>query len=96
MKWSRTLAWTVKWVDAAVKEYKKLGKPAQVRIRDYLIERIAKADNPRQFGKALSGNLSGLWRYRVSNYRIVCRIDDDELVVLVLRVAHRSRVYEKS
>ena len=87
------MAWQIRWDDAAVKEFKKLDKAAQKQIRDYLVGRIAAVENPRQFGKPLSGNLSGLWRYRVGDFRIVCRIEDGSLTVLILRVAHRSRVY---
>lgn len=64
-------------------------------IRD-AIRWIAAAENPRVKGKALTGNLAGLWRYRVGDYRIVCRLDDAELMVLVLRIGHRSSVYRAS
>lgn len=62
-------------------------------IRDAL-RWIAKADNPRVKGKALTGRLAGLWRYRVGDYRIICRFDDGLLTVLVVRIGHRSNVYQ--
>ena len=50
--------------------------------------------NPRHFGEALVANLSGLWRYRVGDYRIICRIQDDVVVVLVLSIGHRREIYK--
>jgi len=59
----------------------------------YLRERIAGDDDPRRYGKALSGDKVGLWRYRVGDYRLICSIQNNEMVVLVLRAAHRREVY---
>jgi mRNA interferase RelE/StbE len=88
--------WQINWSDPALKEYRKLDKQFQKEIRDYLVERIIVAENPRSFGKPLSGSLSGLWRYRIGSYRVVCRIEDGALTVLILRVAHRSKVYRNT
>jgi mRNA interferase RelE/StbE len=54
---------------------------------------LAVADDPRTLGRALRGELSEYWRYRVGDYRLVCEIQDDVLTVLVVRIAHRSKVY---
>jgi len=86
---------TIKWLDQAVKDLKKIDKSTQQKIRDYLVNRIANSENPRQFGQSLSGTLPGFWRYRIGGYRILCRIDDKKVSVMVVRVAHRSRVYKK-
>jgi len=67
-------------------------EPGRAILR-YLRERIATADDPRRFGKPLAGELTGLWRYRVGDYRLVT-FEDDRLIVLVLRVAHRREVYD--
>lgn len=93
--WSRTLTWQIKWDDRALKEFRKLNKVIQKDIRDYLVKRISTAKDPRDFGKPLKSNLSGLWRYRIADYRVICRIQDNEFTVLVLRVDHRSRVYNR-
>ena len=66
----------------------KLDKSDARKVLDYLKERVASQENPRVFGKELKGNLAGLWRYRVGNYRIICEIQDEKLVVLVVRVGH--------
>ena len=85
--------WTIRFDDAAAKELRKLNRQAQYEILRYLRERIATEEDPRRFGKPLARDLAGLWRYRVRDYRVICNIKDDELVVLVLRAAHRKDVY---
>ena len=74
------------------KQLKKLDAAISKRVLDYL-EQIELLDNPRSRGKALTSNLSGLWRYRVGGYRILCRICDDKLIITVIEIAHRSTVY---
>jgi mRNA interferase RelE/StbE len=88
------LTWTVEFDDAAAKELRKLDRQAQSDILRYFRERIATDEDPRRVGKPLSGDLAGLWRYRVRDYRMICNIEDDKLIVLVVRVAHRKDVYE--
>lgn len=88
------MTWSVEWDEAAVKELRKLDKQAQKDILRYFRERIATDDDPRRFGKPLSRELAGLWRYRVRNHRIICNIEDYNLIILVLRVGHRKDVYE--
>jgi len=87
------LTYQIEFLDDAFKDLKKLGKPAQKRILKYLKERVSNCENPRDFGKPLKGSLYNLWRYRVDKYRIICRIEDDRLCVLVVRIAHRSKSY---
>lgn len=87
------MAWTINYSDTAIKQISKLGKGFAKKIDDYLQNRIANSNNPRAFGKELVNELSGLWRYRIEDYRIVCQLIENELTVLVLRVAHRSKVY---
>ncbi len=94
MNWSETVTWIVEFDDAALKELRKLDRQAQQEILRYLRERIAVDEDPRRFGKALSRELAGLWRYRIQNYRIICNIEDQKLTVLVVRVGHRKDVYE--
>lgn len=88
------MGWTVKVSEAALKALGKLDRTAAARIRDELVE-IAGLEDPRSRGKGLTGGLAGLWRYRVGDYRIICDIEDGELVVLVVDVAHRSKVYQR-
>ncbi len=88
------MAWTIKYSDTALKELKKLDKGAAREILDYLGKKIAVLDDPTTAGKGLSGKLATLWRYRVRDMRVICHIDKGEVTVLVLRVAHRSKVYD--
>lgn len=81
----------VVYTPEAEKQFAKLDKPVQKRIKKYLAE----IKNPRSRGKALIGNLMGMWRYRVGDYRILCKIKDEELIILVLEVGHRKNIYDK-
>lgn len=78
----------------ALKQLKKLDKQVSSRILDYMDE-VAKLENPRERGKMLVGNLIGFWRYRVGDYRVLCKIKDNELVITVVNVGHRREVYDK-
>lgn len=86
--------WTVEFDDRARRELRKLASENQQAILRYLRERVAGSQDPRQFGKPLRMNLAGLWRYRVGDYRLICRLEENRLVVLVLKVGHRREVYE--
>jgi mRNA interferase RelE/StbE len=88
------LTWPVEFDDAAAKELRKLDRQAQQEILRYFRERIATDEDPRRFGKPLSRDMTGLWRYRVRDYRMICNIEDQKLVVLVIRAGHRKEVYE--
>jgi len=86
------LAWTIEYADGIEKALRKLGRRDAAQILKYLDE-IAALENPRTRGHALVGQLTGLWRYRVGDWRVVCRIEDHRLVVLVLKIGHRREVY---
>ena len=88
------MGWTIEWDVRAVKELNKLDKQTQKNIIQYLKTRIATDESPRRLGKALVGDKVGLWRYRVKDYRVICNIEDDNLLVLVLRASHRKKVYD--
>ena len=86
------MAWTIEYDEGALADLKKLDRQIQREILDYMDERIAKADEPRAFGKPLRHSKFGLWRYRVRDYRIICELRDMQLRVLVVAVGHRSTV----
>ena len=88
------MTWSVEFDDAAAKELRKLDRQAQQEILRYFRERVATNEDPRRFGKPLSRELAGLWRYRIQNCRIICNIEDQKLTVLVLSVGHRKDVYQ--
>jgi mRNA interferase RelE/StbE len=87
------MAWTIEYAESVQKPVSKLDPQTRQRIRSYLEDKIATLDDIRSLGKALTGPLSGLWRYRVGDYRIICQIIDQRLVVLVLKIDHRSSAY---
>ena len=89
------MAWKIEFVPAAAKELKKLGKTEAARVIATLETRIAVLDDPRRLGSALTGELGGLWRWRIGDYRVIARIEDERITILVLRVAHRRQVYRK-
>ncbi len=87
------MTWTIEYAESVRKPIAKLDPQTRKKIRSFLEDRIAKLDDPRSQGKALTGPLSGLWRYRVGDFRIICEIVDRKLVVTVLKVDHRASVY---
>jgi mRNA interferase RelE/StbE len=87
------LAWTVEVSDFAEKQLRKLDRPIQRRLIDWLEDRIDSCKNPRHFGEPLRGEMAGLWRYRVGDFRIIGEIQDQQLVVLALAVGHRREIY---
>jgi mRNA interferase RelE/StbE len=86
--------WAYSFDERALRELQKLDRQAQKGVVAYLEERIATNEDPRRFGRPLRTQLAGLWRYRVGNYRILCQIKDDVLLVLVVSVGHRKNVYD--
>lgn len=92
--WSTSLVWAVEFDPDAVKDLKKLDKQVQARILEFLRERLARLDNPRELGEALAGSkLGNYWKYRVGDWRIICDLQDRRIVVRVLRVGNRREVY---
>jgi mRNA interferase RelE/StbE len=87
------VAWTIEYAESAKKTVSKLETQDRRRIRTFLEEKLASLSDPRSIGKPLSGSLSGLWRYRVGDYRVITRIEDDRMVILVVRIGPRKEVY---
>ena len=85
--------WAIEYSEKAARELLKIDREAARRIKRYLDERIATDEDPRRFGESLAGNLSGLWKYRIGDFRVIAEIQDERFIVLVIRVAHRSKVY---
>ncbi len=88
------MAWKIEFSVAADRELSKLDAQHSSRILKFLQERVAKLENPRSIGKALQGSRLGeFWKYRVGDFRLICKIEDNRLVVLVLQVGHRKEIY---
>lgn len=92
--WSESLAWQIEFDPDVLKELKKLDRPVQLRLLGFLRDRLARLDDPRSLGEALSGaRLGSYWKYRVGDWRIICDIQDNRIVVRVLRIGNRREVY---
>lgn len=88
------MAWKIEFSETADRELNKLDPRNSQRILKFLLERVAKLDDPRSIGKALQGPRFGeLWRYRVGDFRIICRLENEKLVVLVIRIGRRKDIY---
>ncbi|HER6772870.1 TPA: type II toxin-antitoxin system RelE/ParE family toxin [Streptococcus pyogenes] len=81
--------------DDVKKQLKKMDKHIALMLAKDMKKQLDNLTNPRQIGKALTGQYKGLWRYRIGNYRVICDIIDDELVTIALEVGHRKDIYKK-
>ena len=87
------MAWTIEFVPAAAKELKKLDRGEAARIVSTLEKRIATLDDPRSVGAPLKGEHEGYWRWRIGDYRVIARFENERVLILIVRVAHRRDVY---
>jgi len=88
------LDWTIEYHKDTRKQLAQLDRSVQQRIKHYLEALAKETAYPTQRGKPLTGDLAGAWRYRVGDYRILCEIQQQRLVVLVIRIGHRSTIYD--
>lgn len=84
--------WKFRLSGKAFKQLSKLDKKTAERVLKGL-KVVRDSNNPRLHGKALKGELTGLWRYRFGNYRVICEIVDDEMIILALEIGHRREIY---
>lgn len=89
------MSWKLQYADKAVKQLRKMDLGQRAIILSWMDRHIDRCENPRAHGKGLTANRSGQWRYRIGDYRVLCDIRDNELIVLALEVAHRNKAYEK-
>jgi len=88
------VSWNYRISAQALKQLRELGHEPPRRILAFLDTGVSGCDDPRQFGKCLKGDLGEFWRYRVEDYRLLCRIEDEKLVVLVVRLGHQRDIYD--
>lgn len=89
------MVWRIEYAESVQKDVRKLDAQERKRIRDFIEVKVALLDDPRSLGKPLSGGLSGLWRYRVGSYRVIANIEDRDVCILVVKIAHRKEVYRQ-
>lgn len=88
------MAWQIEFDPDALKDLRKLDKPIQIRLVGFLRTRVSSLTDPRDIGEALSGQrLGSYWKYRVGDWRIICDIQDQKILVRVLRIGNRREVY---
>ena len=88
------MTWRIEFLPAAARELDRVDRPDRQRILGFLRDRLAPREDPRSLGEALRGpELGKYWKYRVGQYRIICDIRDDRILILVVRIGHRREVY---
>ncbi|MCY1545884.1 ParE toxin of type II toxin-antitoxin system, parDE [compost metagenome] len=87
------MVWTIDYTDTTRTQLRKLDKQTAKRILDFLDERVAGRTDPHSTGKALTGPLGGLWRYRIGDFRVICDIQDGALRILVVQLGNRRDAY---
>ena len=90
------MSYSVETTSRFDKEFKKLDRYTQRMIKAWIEKNLEGCTDPRRHGKGLTANRSGQWRYRIGDYRLICEIEDDRLVILALNIGHRREVYDKS
>lgn len=88
------MIWTIRYNSVADKDLGKLNPQFRKIIKTYLDNKVLKLKHPKQLGKGLVGKKKGLWRYRVDKFRIICKIEEDKLIILIVKIAKRDVVYE--
>ena len=88
------MKYTVETTERFEKEVKRLDRYTQRMLKSWIEKNLVGCENPRAKGKGMTANRSGQWRYRIGDYRLICLIQDNELVILALAVGHRSDVYK--
>ena len=87
------MKYDVEYSKTAVNTIKKMDSSTSKLIKTWIEKNLINTENPRIKGKALTVDLKGLWRYRVEDYRILAEIQDDKIVILILDIGHRSKIY---
>ena len=87
------MTWRVEFTEEAEKQFLKLDKYTQRVVAAWIDKHLAGTENPRATGKPSTANRKGQWRYRIGDYRMLCRIEDDRIVIVVIAIGHRREVY---
>ena len=84
----------VEFTSSALKDLKKLNPHITLLIVAWISKHLDQCDNPRLYGKGLSSDKKGIWRYRIGDYRLLCQISDERLIILVVDAGHRKEMYK--
>ena len=94
MEGNLIVKFSVEYTKDVIKDLKKLDNYTKQMIKIWIEKHLAGCENPRAFGKALKGNLQGRWRYRIGDYRLLCKIEDEKMVIVAITVGHRKEIYK--
>ena len=89
------MSWQVETTARFDKEFKKLDRYTQKMVKAWIEKNLVSCNDPRLHGKGLTANRSGQWRYRIGDYRLICLIEDNRLIILALSIGHRSDIYKQ-
>ena len=87
------MSWHIETTARFDREFKKLDRYTQRMVKAWIEKHLVGCDDPRAHGKGLTANRSGQWRYRIGDYRLICLIEDEKLIILALSIGHRSSIY---
>ena len=87
------MSWHIETTARFDREFKKLDRYTQRMVKAWIEKHLVDSDDPRAHGKGLTANRSGQWRYRIGDYRMICLIEDEKLIILALSIGHRSSIY---
>lgn len=94
MNYGPSLGWRIEFDEGFADDLKKVGHADLVRIKKFLDKLQIECSDPRQRGEPYSANLAGFWKYRIGSYRLICKIENKEVVILcAIMAAHRSKSY---
>ena len=87
--------WQLFFESDAKKQFAKLPKNLQSRILDYFEDRVLIAPDPLVLASPLAGEMTGLWRFRIGDYRVICKVDKGKLIIMAVAIGHRKEIYKK-
>jgi len=88
------MSYKVEYTKTAVKQLKKMDKKIAAFILSFIEEKLINCNDPRAYGKSLQGSLKDKWRYRIGDYRILAKIEDEKVTIIIVEIGHRRDVYE--
>ena len=88
------MGYRVRFSESAVRELKKLDRQTVRVIKNWVVKNLVDTEDPRLHGKALTGTLKGIWRYRAGDYRLFADIKDGIVTIFIFEVAHRREIYK--
>jgi len=88
------VSYSVEYTEDAVKQLKKMDRFTRTMILNWISKHLEGTENPYASGRALTGDRTGFWRYRVGDYRIISKIDNGRLIILLVEIGHRSNIYD--